>query len=750
MAILLLSSSQVFASVERHIEPEEEASTKNVVFVIDVSNSMYDIIDDLKKALKDYVQESSVGDSVSLVTFGNSAKLHYRKTIDDFNDFTQILEFCDSLSCPDDFTYLPCGLKKGIEELYQLHLMNPSSESILVLMSDGVNHPPESIEDESLITYDSILKQFSPSFAPGTQWFITYVALKGKPDAGLFDFVKTCRGGTIKLGGKLQGGISEVKIRHDVSMAEESTLELGTACLPLKTTIPLLLKPVRGKPAGQRIQIEGMLIDDPLSRHITLQVSPNEIICPKNEIRIDMEIAIEGKWDGAIQGVLNFIPPEGSLLIIHPSHFLLRAKKPIKILIGRLDPATGTYEWGKAFLLSLGPLRAGDTVEEKFALKLEGLQPFEDIQLNIIPKIELPPGVECRAEIDISRLRKEGMTEAVVRAFAQKETILSNGREWNGELTLRTSSPEFILPKEPLGLQIRAAVLNHSFHWKKWLLILLASVLITGTVGGAKVLSDKKFVPAEGTLLVLECPQSLQLEYIDLKQISEKTRRKRLTIGSDKSSDISIRHKSVNEHHARLKIARRMGGTHLLLKSLGANTVYLNKTPLKKETRITDRDVIQIGEFQFLYCNSPLKQVVVHYKDGSVKYGIPLTWNIEEKGFLLQTEKEAGGTPTYVSFVDLKAVFFVKHFDKEIARKMKFSSFFAQKDHLRVLFKDGEKMDGYTIKDYDPKAERFFLVPQSATDKEENNICVLVERIFTNKIKVLKDAEPNAPASRSN
>jgi hypothetical protein len=80
---------------------------------------------------------------------------------------------------------------------------------------------------------------------------------------------------------------------------------------------------------------------------------------------------------------------------------------------------------------------------------------------------------------------------------------------------------------------------------------------------------------------------------------------------------------------------------------------------------------------------------------------------------------------------------------------MKLASFFAQKDHLRIIFKDGEKIDGYTIKDYDPKAERFFIVPKSVSDREENNICILVERLFTEKIIVLKEAEPNAPSTSS-
>ena len=158
---------------------------------------------------------------------------------------------------------------------------------------------------------------------------------------------------------------------------------------------------------------------------------------------------------------------------------------------------------------------------------------------------------------------------------------------------------------------------------------------------------------------------------------------------------------------------------------------------------LSDRDIIDIGAFQFLYSNSHLKQVVVHYKDGDVKYGVPLTWNIEEPGFVLRPSGDASDElQIYIPFKELKAVFFVKDFDKEIARKIKLSVIYAQKDHVLIKCRDGEKIDGYTMKAYDPKAARFFVVPKAKEDEEENNnICILVERRFTKKIKVLGSQE---------
>jgi len=100
-------------------ESEGESLSSSIVFVIDVSTSMHDIIGDLKSALKEYVSESKPGQSIAIVTFGTNAKLLYRRVIDEPSDVEKILKFCDGLCCDEEYTYIPAGLRRGIEELYQ-------------------------------------------------------------------------------------------------------------------------------------------------------------------------------------------------------------------------------------------------------------------------------------------------------------------------------------------------------------------------------------------------------------------------------------------------------------------------------------------------------------------------------------------------------------------------------------------------------------------------------------------------------
>jgi len=115
-----------------------------------------------------------------------------------------------------------------------------------------------------------------------------------------------------------------------------------------------------------------------------------------------------------------------------------------------------------------------------------------------------------------------------------------------------------------------------------------------------------------------------------------------------------------------------------------------------------------------------------------------MTWNIEEEGFLFRPEgRGAADLQVFIPFKDLKAVFFVKDFDKELARKIKRADIYAKKDRIAVTFRDGERIEGFTMRKFDPKAPRFLMVPKEEPDKEENNICVLVERKFTTEVTLV-------------
>ncbi len=764
--VLSSGSGSAGAAIDPEGDSPEEPSN-SIVFVVDVSMSMYDIIDQLKDALKTYVSESKPGDSVTIVTFGDSSQLHYRRTIRTEADIERLQKFCDRLPCSDEHTYIPCGLLKGVSELHERYRANPSGIHMLVLLSDGINNPPKDVEPHSAITYDTIRERYFSQFNPGKDWYITYVALKGIPDVGLAEFVRECEGNTIEIHAErylsgtpgsrrklLDWVISEVRIKPVIT-ADGQVLSLGKASLPVKTKIPLYVYPVRGEPEGRCISVEPYISDRVAAKNIIAEVFPPTIVCDNKPSKAEVTLSLSGPWEREIHGALLLRPVDASIFIINPAQLLFRFEQAPRLFIGRYNPALDhTYDpidW-----LAIGPIRAGEECSRKLALKLDGTVEPGELAVEATPNISLPDGVSCTAEVNLAGMfEKKAHISVTVRA--DEGAALAEAREFTGNLLLSspTASVSFSQGVIPLkvftdprkadgewgtrGKNYRADV---RYDWKLIGLIVgipLPFISLLALFGYVRWRAYKrKFVPAEGWLVVLEKPKDSKLENIDFKSIAEKSRKSKLTIGSDPESDIPILHESVDKRHAEIRSGREGAPAPVYIKTLGLSDVKVNYFAIDDEVKLNDRDILQIGSFQFIYSNSHLKQVVVHYRDGDVKYGIPLTWNINEDGFVLRPEGEgAEDLQMYIPFRDLKGVFFVKHFDKEIAKKMKLSNIYAKKERVVIKFKDGERMEGFTVQSYDPKAPRFFVIPRAEEGKEENNICVLVERRFTKSIEVM-------------
>jgi len=766
-----------------------DSTRHSVVFVIDVSTSMYDIIDDLKAALKDYVKEATPGQSVAIVTFGRNANLLFRKTIRGDRDIEKMVKFCDEMCCSDENTYIPCGVYKGLSELYAFYRANPGGLHTLVLMSDGKNNPPKGLED--VITYESIKDSFFRTFEPGKDWYISYVSLRGAPDVELKDFVEECRGNTMELGkdkgtGKLnvvefgKGTeeqnlkglrsfmISEVLLEpgRGLKLDKNNVIVLGSALLPLKTSIPVMIRPLRGEPWGQRIRVEPVLTNIGTDTRVIADVRPSEFACPESSKEESITLSIDGAWNKAINGVLWFKPVAGTILVVTPAQLEFRFDESVKLIAhaGYYKPELDGSKWESISRFAIGPLAAGQKASETLILKLEGTIPPEGLNIEAVPSISLPQGITCTASCDAkSGLFKGSEAHIFVTVEADGNADIQGGKIWDGELVLTSSIAALAFSQNPMPLRIfgPAAQLNgtwrgrmrsysrelHPWQWAKenWRWIGLASgavalpVLLLVVVGYVRWKAySRKFVAAEGWLIVLEKPLEFAQGNVDLRELSEKLKKSKLTVGSDAASEIPISHESIRKRHAQVRSGREGTPTPVYIKSLELSDIKVNNFPLDDEIKLNDGDIIEIGAFQFIYSNTQLKQVVVHYKDGAVRYGVPLTWNIEEDGFVLQPE--GGGADelqVYVHFKELKGVFFVKHFDKEIGSKMKLGKMFHEKDHILIECKDGEKIEGYTVRVYDAGAPRFFVVPKVEEGKEENNICILIEREFTKKVELL-------------
>lgn len=414
--------------------------------------------------------------------------------------------------------------------------------------------------------------------------------------------------------------------------------------------------------------------------------------------------------------------------------------------------------------LVLGSLEPGKACTDKLTLRLEGHVPVEGIEIRAVPDISLPHGVSCSTSVNLSYPTKEA--EIVVTAEVGEDVDLPDGKTWDGVLALGSPVETLFFSNNPIPLRLfrekekekigsgagRRSYYRGGSVWEwlmanwKWIALVIAipayfSFLILAERHRRYGVHIRKFIPPEGWLLVLNSPGDSDIENIDLKALSLKSKKSVLIVGGHPACDIRISHSTVDKSHAQLRSGREGAPAPVYIDGLGLNDVKVNDFVINKEVVLKDRDIVDIGAFKFMYTTSYLKQVVVHYNDGESRYGILLTWNIEDKGFVLRPVSEPPhDEPCYIPFSALKGVFFVKDFDEEIARSIRVSDIYTKKHHVAVEFPDGETIEGYTVQDYDPKAPRFYLVPELKKHEEGNNVYILVERSSAKKVSIV--AEP--------
>ena len=126
--------------------------------------------------------------------------------------------------------------------------------------------------------------------------------------------------------------------------------------------------------------------------------------------------------------------------------------------------------------------------------------------------------------------------------------------------------------------------------------------------------------------------------------------------------------------------------------------------------------------------------VVAHFKNGEIVKGYTRDFSFIRQTFHLSPVTGAVDEPSKsreIVVEDLKAVFFVKHFEGDPSFQTDNSATrpgFG--DKVEITFHDREKMVGYTQR-YDEKNTRFLLYP---ADAKSNNEIVAVIRSSVNSV----------------
>jgi hypothetical protein len=235
------------------------------------------------------------------------------------------------------------------------------------------------------------------------------------------------------------------------------------------------------------------------------------------------------------------------------------------------------------------------------------------------------------------------------------------------------------------------------------------------------------------------------MKNINLKRIGSLHDKNTLVVGNSAKADIRLGHDSVEPVHCRISAKMVGGRTDVAIHPIKGSLVKVNEIEYTEKATLSDKDLIGIGDFILLFSNPEAqKEVIARFLDGRTMRGTPVTWDIGTPSFELlrsdisETEEDADEI-TVVNFADLKAIFFLQETSDSTTGMP--AEMVNKEELVEVTFTDGEKVEGFPLKDYSDAAGRFYIVPLEMP----NIASVLIERssvVTTERRQTPSDMEP--------
>ncbi|MBI4832075.1 MAG: VWA domain-containing protein [Candidatus Lindowbacteria bacterium] len=749
---------------------------KDYVIVIDVSTSMDDIFDEVKQIAKRTIGEASAGDNVALITFGEQAILLSRMEIRNPTDIENIQKQIDQLYPTEYATYISRGMEKGLAELRYLFEKNPDRERVLVWLSDDKDNPPKEL-GKNFLTYDK-LREEHKRFEPGKDWFDYNAPLSEVKNENLVDFVtwarRTTYGVSIKEPSVNLGAFESKDVKKTVMLTFEPK-HPGAAGLEFAVSaevtdpknpdkrLPVNFSPKRLTASGQSWQQEFQIAfaGEPgeYKGNISFQSSAPLDVQPKS---ITMTAMIAPP---------KVVPVEPIAPAPKPETLLGSAKE--KGIIATEDRPPGLTRPERP--LTFGPLDPGKRDSKMITLYLN--KEVDPKTITHVLSLQLPKGFTVESEVFGRGTRKEAEIIVSVDATARipEESLLRD--TYNGSMSFKSSEkgvevlPVYIpvsvtlnpdrvrwggklLPETGAVGQVKARGMTFEELTKtlekgpqaeesgpvsSTLRSLYSNLKsryiffpVLGAIAIALILLLYRMRPPSelfvGELVVIKDPTDSKMKNINLKRIGSLHGKDVLVMGSSLKSDIRLGHPSVSPIHGRFLAKSSGEQVEVTVAPIKGCPIKVNDVEILEKTRLSDKDLIGIGDFILLFSNPEAqKEIVVHFLDGRTMRGTPVTWDIGSAGFeLLRTDapetEETAEEISVVNFNELKAVFFMQ--DSSGTRPGIPRERINTSELFEVTFFDGEKVEGNPLVDYSDTSGRFYLVPSEMP----NIISILIER----------------------
>ena len=750
----------LFFTMIQH-ETAHAAGGKDYVIVIDVSTSMEDVFDDVRDLSNRTIDRTSVGDSVVVITFGEQATLLDRKSIRGKADQQKLKDRVNDIYPTDYATYINRGLEKGLSELRYLFEKNPDRERVLLWLSDDKDNPPAEL-GINYITLESLKKE-NTDFNPGSDWFDYDDPMTEVQDAAAKDFVKWARRETFRVevmekdlnlgsfeDGKVSKAVSLTFVpKHPGAAGLEFFVSAGLINRSDNSKkIQVSITPDRITASGdgwkEKFQISfeaepgeysGAISFDPIAKG-ALEVLPKTvpmttaIVLPRPEVEEPVE-PVEEKPKGLLSDeaiIAREARPPGTTRISKPIAFgplepgkEVRKDLPVYVNI-EADPDRIKH------VLSI-ELPEGINFDSK--VMGEGEKKVAKMTVSVDSNIQLPDQFTLDSAFEGS-VRFESDERGVIVTPVQvpiRLTFETTGVRWGRKLLPQTgigqvkargkTFEELTAAMEEGQKQPPAATTSTLREFFSQLgsrvvlfPVLAAVVIIIGLLLYRLRPASEIFV---GELVIIKDPSDSNMKNVNLKRVGSLHDKNALTLGSSPKADIRLNHDSIAPIHCKVSAKTVEGRSETSIYPIKGNPIRINEIEQADKAMLSDKDLLGIGGFILLFSNPEAqKEVVARFLDGSTMRGTPVTWDVGTPSFeILRTDaSEAEGTTdeiTIVNFSDLKAIFFLQEASGSAAGM---PAEMVNRDELVVVrFNDGEKMEGYPLKDYTDASGRFYIVP---------------------------------------
>lgn len=712
---------------------------QNTVFLVDISSSMRDMFDDVKGAISDYARGARPGDNVALISFGKGATLRVRQKVSSEKDLRVFEDELMRLEPTEHYTNISAAVERGMEELRLFERKYPDHARTIVLVSDGKNNPPD---DADALTFDEILEKYPNLMRHGDSGFF-YLSLGDDPDSEVMAFIDKVEGMSFDLGGDAVDltGLGRALAFAQV-FVEPVAIDLGTISGPAATaTVSLAFFPARGNPSGRTVRLsvsarfKGVAV-----RKTIVEVKPYAIECSGKPWTETLTFSIDTAEEGTIEGTLELLPEEGSVLFLEPSEI------PITMTIRQPHMEVNIIE-----SLNFGPIDPRFKYEGSRSVLLVPNQAARKEPIRADCDIVLPEGMSVATSVDMS----DGLHELIVTVETDDRFEADHSMTLEGALhlsgaehvtTFSESSIEMTISVSPPGFKggslldtISALLSRYGESIVRGALIIL--VLAALGSGGYYWFALRPRSALEGKLVLVQLRgktrDRAKTVSINLHNAGRSIGRDTVVLGSAKEATVTLPHKSVSAHHVEIYADMDQGNKRIYAEPVGKNYIIINMQKITEPTPLSDKDLVEIGAYTFRFEHpQPYKQIVVRYLDGKIEKGTPATWDIESDGFgLLPRDALPGSTEEiFVSFCDLKAVYFVRDFDGQIGKKIVSPETQLHGTRMKLTFNDGEVIVGSTAQTYNSQSARFYFFP---ADQSGNTISMVVEREHLRNLEIL-------------